>query len=67
MPLAFNTVTDLLEGDEFAHIFNSKYGAIDYEYGISSASTDFVSSVSIISLHACPHDEAMCTGKRDIR
>jgi hypothetical protein len=31
-------------GDEFAHIFKSKYGSIDYEFGISSASTDFVSS-----------------------
>lgn len=29
-------------GDEFAHVFSSKYGTIDYVYGIANASTDFV-------------------------
>ncbi|THH27187.1 hypothetical protein EUX98_g7001 [Antrodiella citrinella] len=28
-------------GDEFANVFRSKYGPIDYIYGIRSASTDF--------------------------
>ncbi|KAJ7151434.1 hypothetical protein C8R43DRAFT_886808 [Mycena crocata] len=28
-------------GDEVAHIVRSKYGSIDYEWGIKSASTDF--------------------------
>ncbi|KAJ7672571.1 hypothetical protein DFH06DRAFT_1176795 [Mycena polygramma] len=28
-------------GDEVAHIVRSKYGDVDYEWGISSASTDF--------------------------
>ncbi|KAJ7164919.1 aminoacylase 1-like protein 2 [Mycena filopes] len=28
-------------GDELAHIVRSKYGSIDYEWGIKSASTDF--------------------------
>ncbi|KAJ7704398.1 hypothetical protein B0H17DRAFT_1193643 [Mycena rosella] len=28
-------------GDEIAHIVRSKYGTIDYEWGIKSASTDF--------------------------
>ncbi|KAJ7201030.1 hypothetical protein GGX14DRAFT_371412 [Mycena pura] len=30
-----------LTGDEVAHIARSKYGAVDYEWGIKSASTDF--------------------------
>lgn len=39
-------------GDEFAQIFSSKYGAIDYEYGISSASTDFGNvTYALPSLH----------------
>ena len=33
------------EGDELANIVNSRYGCIDYEYGIAGASTDFVSIV----------------------
>ncbi|KAI0689751.1 aminoacylase 1-like protein 2 [Cytidiella melzeri] len=28
-------------GDEFASVFASKYGAVDYVYGIANASTDF--------------------------
>ena len=31
-----------LSGDEFARVFSSQFGPIDYTYGISSASTDFV-------------------------
>lgn len=30
-------------GDEVANTILNKYGSIDYEWGISSASTDFVS------------------------
>ncbi|EKM53333.1 uncharacterized protein PHACADRAFT_259629 [Phanerochaete carnosa HHB-10118-sp] len=38
--------------DEFAHIFSSKYGSIDYEYGISGASTDFGNvTYALPSLH----------------
>ena len=33
-------------GAEVANIVLNKYGAIDYEYGISSASTDFVGLLS---------------------
>ncbi|KAH8101746.1 hypothetical protein BXZ70DRAFT_999671 [Cristinia sonorae] len=32
-------------GEEFASVFKSKYGPIDYTYGIASASTDFVSAM----------------------
>ena len=35
-----NTTTHL--GDEVANVVLNKYGAIDYEWGIKSASTDFV-------------------------
>ncbi|KAF9523772.1 hypothetical protein CPB83DRAFT_886687 [Crepidotus variabilis] len=39
-------------GGEVANIVLNKYGAIDYEYGISSASTDFgVVSYALPSLH----------------
>lgn len=31
-------------GDEVARVTKSRYGTIDYEWGIKSASTDFVSS-----------------------
>jgi hypothetical protein len=31
-------------GDEVANIVHNKYGDIDYEWGIKSASTDFVSN-----------------------
>lgn len=31
-------------GDELSNIVNNRYGFIDYEYGIASASTDFVST-----------------------
>jgi hypothetical protein len=34
-----------MEGGEVANIVLNKYGAIDYEWGIKSASTDFVSSL----------------------
>lgn len=30
-------------GDELSNVVRKKYGVIDYEYGISGASTDFVS------------------------
>jgi len=33
-------------GGDVANIVLNKYGAIDYEYGISSASTDFVGLLS---------------------
>lgn len=36
----------LHRGDELAQIVNSRYGYIDYEYGIANASTDFVSICS---------------------
>ena len=41
----FNCLLCLLwnKGDEFAHVFGSKYGSIDRKYGIAGASTDFVS------------------------
>ncbi|KAJ6588326.1 hypothetical protein B0H19DRAFT_1205843 [Mycena capillaripes] len=38
-------------GDEVAHIVRSKYGDIDYEWGIKSASTDFVSEHHLPALH----------------
>ena len=34
-----------LAGDELAEIVNSRYGSIDFEWGIASASTDFVSYI----------------------
>lgn len=37
-------------GDEFAEVFESQYGPIDYEYGIRSGSTDFVSQPPPLSL-----------------
>ncbi|KAJ6613597.1 hypothetical protein B0H10DRAFT_1805128 [Mycena sp. CBHHK59/15] len=41
-----------LAGDEIAHIVRSKYGSIDYEWGIKSASTDFGNvTYEIPSLH----------------
>jgi hypothetical protein len=30
-------------GDELSNVVRKKYGVIDYEFGISGASTDFVS------------------------
>ena len=33
-------------GDECADVFSKKFGPVDYEYGIKSASTDFVSNVT---------------------
>lgn len=33
----------ILPGDELSDVVRKKYGVIDYEYGISGASTDFVS------------------------
>ncbi|CAL1709631.1 unnamed protein product [Somion occarium] len=40
-----NSVRELRQnkalGDEFANVFESKYGLIDYKHGIASASTDF--------------------------
>lgn len=39
-----------IAGGEVANIVLKKYGAIDYEWGIKSASTDFVSSLpSVVS------------------
>ncbi|KAJ7481495.1 hypothetical protein FB451DRAFT_1236201 [Mycena latifolia] len=39
-------------GDEIAHVVRSKYGAIDYEWGIKSASTDFGNiTYALPSLH----------------
>lgn len=35
----------LLIGDELAEIVNSRYGSIDFEWGIAGASTDFVGSL----------------------
>ena len=34
---------DDIAGDEFKSVYESKFGSVDYVYGISSASTDFVS------------------------
>ena len=39
-------------GADVADTVRRRYGAIDYEYGIKSASTDFVSVVSVASIHA---------------
>lgn len=36
-------LVELHLGDELAQIVNSRYGYVDYEYGIANASTDFVS------------------------
>ncbi|KAJ7178017.1 hypothetical protein C8R46DRAFT_888383, partial [Mycena filopes] len=41
-------------GDELAHIVRSKYGSIDYEWGIKSASTDFVTMPSLHPGFAIP-------------
>ncbi|KAJ7084014.1 hypothetical protein B0H15DRAFT_849748 [Mycena belliarum] len=39
-------------GDEVAHVVRSKYGSVDYEWGIKSASTDFGNvTYAIPSLH----------------
>ena len=35
-------------GDEFVNVFGSKYGSIDYTYGIGGASTDFVCPPTIV-------------------
>jgi len=34
-------------GDELSDVVRKKYGYIDYDYGINSASTDFVSVISV--------------------
>lgn len=44
-------------GDELSNIVNNRYGFIDYEYGIASASTDFVGaqdfrSLDVLTLYA---------------
>lgn len=36
-------------GSELSDIINNRYGFIDYEYGIASASTDFVSTRTVAS------------------
>lgn len=36
--------TQIRTGDEVARITKGRYGTVDYEWGIKSASTDFVSS-----------------------
>ncbi|KAJ7337395.1 hypothetical protein DFH08DRAFT_657891, partial [Mycena albidolilacea] len=39
-------------GDEVVHIVRSKYGDVDYEWGINSASTDFGNvTYTLPSLH----------------
>jgi len=35
-------------GDEVANVVRSRYGSIDYEWGISGASTDFVGSPALL-------------------
>jgi hypothetical protein len=42
-------LTDARTGDETANVVNARYGCIDYDYGISSASTDFVCSFLAVS------------------
>jgi len=37
-------VLKLIPADELADVVLKRYGAIDYEWGIKSASTDFVST-----------------------
>lgn len=39
--------TDHYSADEFAAVFVSKYGPIDFEYGIAGASTDFVCCIRL--------------------
>ena len=39
-------------GADVADTVRRRYGAIDYEYGIKSASTDFVSVASWASIHS---------------
>lgn len=36
-------ILNLISGDELADVVLKRYGAIDYDWGIKSASTDFVS------------------------
>jgi hypothetical protein len=36
-------VLNVMPGDELADVVLKRYGAINYEWGIKSASTDFVS------------------------
>jgi hypothetical protein len=36
-------VLNVMPGDELADVVLKRYGTIDYEWGIKSASTDFVS------------------------
>lgn len=43
---------DFRIADELSNVVRKKYGCIDYEYGINSASTDFV-SVPVTYLKAC--------------
>ena len=38
-------------GDEVARIVRSRYGEIDYDWGIKSASTDFVSELTWYHRH----------------
>ena len=45
---------DRIIGGEVANIVLNKYGAIDYEWGIKSASTDFVRS-SLFSMYFGSH------------
>lgn len=49
-------------GEEFARVFDSQYGPIDYIWGIRSASTDFVSdflgdndNFLTLKYHGFPH------------
>lgn len=37
-------ILNVIPGDELADVVLKRYGAIDYEWGIKSASTDFVSA-----------------------
>jgi hypothetical protein len=40
-------VLNIISGDELADVVLKRYGAIDYDWGIKSASTDFVSILHI--------------------
>ena len=46
-----NDLFIFLKGGEVANIVLNKYGAIDYEWGIKSASTDFVRLTSFYILY----------------
>lgn len=54
-------------GEEVARVTKGRYGAIDYEWGIKSASTDFVSAIHDIYIYAALLTAGALTGECNIR